>query len=91
MNRFLNVATLLAASCAGSALAQTGATGGDTTDRRAPEAIKCVKTPVTGSLMAKVRVCKTNAEWKRIREGNDEELRGMMDSYRSGSAQATSG
>ena len=37
-----------------------------------PYYIRCRKDPVVGSLARKLRVCRTNEEWKRFREmGND--------------------
>ena len=60
-------------------------------DPAAPEAVKCKRIEITGSLVRKTRICKTNAEWKRIREGNDGELDKMQDTFRTGSMQHTSG
>lgn len=73
-----------------TAIAQTD-TAAPVVSPNAPEAVKCRRIDITGSLVRKTRVCKTNAEWKRIREGNDSELDKMQDTFRTGSLQHTSG
>lgn len=44
-------------------------------DRNDPNAVRCKKLSVIGSLARKERVCKTNAEWRKSREqqGGDAE------------------
>jgi hypothetical protein len=37
-------------------------------DPKSPEAIRCRKIAVTGSLVKKDRICKTNAEWAQAGE-----------------------
>lgn len=44
----------------------------DGLDSAHPYFIRCKKDPVVGSLVRKLRVCRTNYEWKRFAEmGND--------------------
>ena len=37
-------------------------------DRNDPNAVRCKRLAVTGSLVRKERICKTNAEWRAISE-----------------------
>lgn len=37
-------------------------------DTRAPDYVRCRKLSVTGSLVKKERICKTNAEWAKASE-----------------------
>lgn len=46
-------------------------------DRDDPNYVRCRRLDVTGSLVKKTRVCKTNAEWARLAEqgqGNAQEI-----------------
>jgi hypothetical protein len=35
---------------------------------RDPDAVRCIKTPVTGSIVRKTKICRTNAEWQKFQE-----------------------
>lgn len=46
--------------------------------------IKCRKVAVTGSLVKKGKVCKTVAEWDRLRENGNQRARDIVEVNRSG-------
>ncbi|WP_228227340.1 hypothetical protein [Sphingobium soli] len=53
-------------------------------DRNDPDAIRCKRLQVTGSLVRKTRVCKTNAEWKAIVDYQNREAADLVERNRSG-------
>lgn len=53
-------------------------------DRNDPNAIRCRKIEVIGSLVRKTRVCKTNAQWKVIVDHQSREAQDLVDRNRSG-------
>ena len=53
-------------------------------DRRGPDAVRCVKLTVTGSLVRKERICKTNAEWTKIREQQSRDADDLITRSRAG-------
>ena len=48
-------------------------------DAAHPYYIRCKKDPVIGSLARKLRVCRTNEEWKRFAEAGNDTGREIMD------------
>lgn len=53
-------------------------------DRNDPGAIRCRRLDVTGSLVRKERVCKTNAEWRAISEQQNRDADDMITRSRAG-------
>ncbi|EXS68801.1 hypothetical protein [Sphingobium sp. Ant17] len=53
-------------------------------NRNDPDAIRCRKIEVIGSLVRKTRVCKTNAQWKTIVDHQSREAQDLVDRNRSG-------
>jgi hypothetical protein len=53
-------------------------------DRNDPDAVRCRKFLVTGSLVKKERVCKTNAEWRAISEQQNRDADNLIERSRSG-------
>lgn len=53
-------------------------------NRSDPSAIKCRQLQVTGSLVRKERVCKTNAQWRAISEGQNREADDLITRSRAG-------
>lgn len=53
-------------------------------NRSDPSAIKCRQIQVTGSLVRKERVCKTNAQWRAISEGQNREADDLITRSRAG-------
>ena len=51
----------------------------DGLDPAHPYYIKCRKDPVVGSLVRKLRVCRTNEEWKRFAAAGNDNGREIMD------------
>lgn len=45
--------------------------------------IKCKRLSVTGSLVQKVKTCRTIGEWRRMREDNSDYARDLQDYTRS--------
>lgn len=62
------------------AMAQDGAK----MDRNDPDAVRCKRFQVTGSLVKKERVCKTNAEWRKIAEQQNRDADDMITRSRAG-------
>lgn len=54
------------------------------TDRNAPEATRCRTLDVTGSLVRKERICKTNAQWKAIAEQQGGDADNLIERSRAG-------
>jgi hypothetical protein len=55
-----------------------------TLDRNDPNAIRCRKFGVTGSLVKKERVCRTNAEWRKISEQQNRDADNLIERSRAG-------
>jgi len=53
-------------------------------DRNDPNAVRCKSFQVTGSLVKKERVCKTNAEWRKISEQQNRDADDLITRSRSG-------
>lgn len=49
-----------------------------------PDAVRCKRLDVTGSLVKKERVCKTNAQWRAIAEQNNRDADDIITRSRSG-------
>ncbi len=44
-----------------------------------PDAVRCRKVSVTGSLVKKYKVCKTNAEWARLNDSGNRVARSIVE------------
>jgi hypothetical protein len=53
-------------------------------DRSHPDFMRCVRVDETGSLVKKHKVCRTNAEWARLRERESSDARDFVERNRSG-------
>lgn len=53
-------------------------------DPRDPNAVKCRRLEVTGSLVRRERICKTNAEWRAISEQQNRDADDLITRSRSG-------
>jgi hypothetical protein len=53
-------------------------------DRNDPNAVRCRKFDVIGSLVKKERVCKTNAEWRKISEQQNRDADNLIERSRAG-------
>jgi hypothetical protein len=62
------------------ALAQDGSK----LDRNDPNAVRCKRFQVTGSLVKKERVCKTNAEWRTLTEQQNRDADDLITRSRAG-------
>ncbi|WP_254913789.1 hypothetical protein [Sphingobium sp. Z007] len=53
-------------------------------DRNDPNATRCRRLDVTGSLVRKERICKTNAEWRAISEQQNRDADDLITRSRAG-------
>lgn len=53
-------------------------------DRNDPSATRCKRLAVTGSLVRKERICKTNAEWRAISEQQNRDADDLITRSRAG-------
>ncbi|MCP1470037.1 hypothetical protein J3E64_001724 [Sphingobium sp. OAS761] len=53
-------------------------------DRNDPNAVRCKRLDVTGSLVRKERICKTNAEWRSISEQQNRDADDLITRSRAG-------
>lgn len=53
-------------------------------DKNDPNAVRCKRFQVTGSLVKKERICKTNAEWRAITEQQNRDADDIITRSRSG-------
>lgn len=53
-------------------------------DRNDPNAVRCKRLDVTGSLVRKERICKTNAEWRAISEQQGRDADDLITRSRAG-------
>jgi hypothetical protein len=53
-------------------------------DKNDPNAVRCKRFQVTGSLVKKERICKTNAEWRAITEQQNRDADDLITRSRSG-------
>lgn len=53
-------------------------------DRNDPNATRCKRIAVTGSLIRKERICKTNAEWRAISEQQNRDADDLITRSRAG-------
>ena len=53
-------------------------------DKNDPNAVRCKRFQVTGSLVKKERVCKTNAEWRKIAEQQNRDADDIITRSRAG-------
>jgi hypothetical protein len=87
--RKLLIATALfmAGSLAPSApllAAASADTGAEKLDPKNPDYVRCRKIQVTGSLVKKERICKTNAEWARASEEAQKNAEDLIGRNRTG-------
>jgi hypothetical protein len=69
--------------------AQVGAPSEKPKDRRDPDYVRCRVLDVTGSLVKKDRVCKTNREWEALRTRNNSEAERFIEQNRTGTNQGS--
>jgi hypothetical protein len=67
-----------------AAMMLTAADAPSRPDRNDPDAVRCKRLAVTGSLVRKERTCRTNAEWKRISEQQNRDADDLMTRSRAG-------
>ncbi len=85
MKVFLVQLTLGLTLLGSSVVADAQAPAADTKlDRNDPNAVRCRRLEVTGSLVRKERVCKTNAEWRAISEQQNRDADDMITRSRAG-------
>jgi len=53
-------------------------------DRNDPNAVRCKRLEVTGSLVRRERICKTNAEWRAITDQQGRDADDLITRSRSG-------
>ena len=53
-------------------------------DRNDPNAVRCKKLEITGSLVRKTRICKTNAQWREIGDQQNRDADDLIMRSRSG-------
>lgn len=53
-------------------------------ERNDPNAVRCKRLTVTGSLVSKQRICKTNAEWRAISEQQNRDADDLITRNRAG-------
>ena len=53
-------------------------------DKNDPNAVRCKRFQVTGSLVKKERICKTNAEWRAITEQQNRDADDIITRSRAG-------
>ncbi|NWK98566.1 hypothetical protein DM806_23455 [Sphingobium lactosutens] len=53
-------------------------------DRNDPNAVRCKRLDVTGSLVRKERICRTNAEWRVISEQQNRDADDLITRSRAG-------
>ena len=53
-------------------------------DRNDPNAVRCKRLAVTGSLVRKERTCRTNAEWRAISEQQNRDADDLITRSRAG-------
>lgn len=53
-------------------------------DRNDPNAVRCKRFPVIGSLVKKERVCKTNAEWRKFNDQQSRDADDLISRNRAG-------
>ena len=53
-------------------------------DKNDPNAVRCKRFQVTGSLVKKERICKTNAEWRAISEQQNRDADDLITRSRAG-------
>lgn len=52
------------------------------TARSDPDAVRCLRIQETGSRVRAQRICRTNAEWKRIADAGNQKASDMVDANR---------
>jgi hypothetical protein len=88
MPRLLIAAALLAAGSLAPAApllaAASADAGAEKLDPKDPNYVRCRKIQVTGSLVKKERICKTNAEWARANEDAQKNVEDLIVRNRTG-------
>lgn len=88
MPRLLIAAALLAAGSVAPAApllaAASADAGAEKLDPKDPNYVRCRKIQVTGSLVKKERICKTNAEWARANEDAQKNVEDLIIRNRTG-------
>ena len=74
----------LPALLATAATAETGSVADAKKDRRAPDYVRCRLLEVTGSLVKKEKICRTNREWEQLRVRGNSEAERFIEQNRTG-------
>lgn len=74
----------LSALVSTAALAQTSTVPEGKKDRRDPDYVRCRSIEVTGSLVKKDRVCRTNREWEALRTRGNSDAERFIEQSRTG-------
>ncbi len=53
-------------------------------DKKHPDFVRCKTFNEIGSLVRKIKACRTNAEWKKINEAGNQTARGVVEAGRPG-------
>ncbi|MDR7155105.1 hypothetical protein J2W40_001927 [Sphingobium xenophagum] len=53
-------------------------------DKNDPDAVRCKKFAVIGSLVKKERICRTNAEWRKLSEQQNRDADDLITRSRAG-------
>lgn len=75
---------VLSVLLATAAHAETGAVSDAKKDRRDPDYVRCRLLDVTGSLVKKEKVCRTNREWEQLRIRGNSEAERFIEQNRTG-------
>jgi hypothetical protein len=78
----LTLAVLLALASPPALAGQTDPAPAAKLDPRHPDAMRCRKFAVIGSLVKKERICKTNAEWAKLAENGNREADSFINDNR---------
>lgn len=81
MRTLFLLSAVLAVAAGTAAQAQSAAPAASRSD---PNTVRCRQIQVTGSLVKKERVCKTNAEWRAIAEGQNRDADDFITRTRAG-------
>jgi hypothetical protein len=78
--RILNAAIAVALLSSGTVMAEKPAK----LDRSDPNAVRCKSLKVTGSLVKRERICRTNAEWRASSDQENRDAENLIERSRSG-------
>ena len=84
MKRIFSGSAVIAAALVSSLPVAAQTAPSTLVDPNAPDAVKCRKLEITGSLVRKQRICMTNAQWAKSREQQTRDGRDLVERSRSG-------